>query len=80
AIADQGAVLCRSTIVTDAAQGTADPGEDRLSGYTLLDAGSLEAAALMVRGCPIFEIGGSIEVAELMAATMATGAGEQGCG
>lgn len=79
AVADDGAVLSRSIRVTDAAHGTAEPGPDRLSGFTLLDAADLEAAVQMVRGCPIFEVGGTIEVAELMSAAMTTGAGEDAC-
>lgn len=79
AVADQGAVLSRSMLVTDAEQATAGPGEDRLTGYSLLDAGSLEEAIRMVRGCPIFEVGGSIQVGELMDASMATGSGDDAC-
>lgn len=79
AVACPGSILCRSMRVTDALRGTADPGPDRLTGYTLLDADDFDSAVRMVRGCPTFEVGGTIEVAELMQAAMTTGSGEHDC-
>lgn len=52
AVADEGAVLSRSVLVTDADQAIAEPGEDRLTGFTLIDADSLQEATHLVRGCP----------------------------
>ncbi len=76
-LADEGAVLSRSMLVTDAHEGTAEPCDNRLTGYSLIDAGSLDEAIGMARGCPIFEVGGSIEVGELMDASMATGSSDK---
>jgi hypothetical protein len=48
-----------------AADGSAsDGGTSRLTGYTILKADSLDAAAAMAKGCPILTNGGSIEVYE----------------
>ncbi|CAB4662277.1 unannotated protein [freshwater metagenome] len=37
-----------------------------LTGFTVLDATSLEHAGEIVAGCPIFKSGGSIEIYEAM--------------
>ena len=37
-----------------------------MSGYTIIEADSMEAALEMAKACPFLEIGGSIEVSELM--------------
>ena len=36
------------------------------SGFTIIEAGSMEAALLIAKGCPFLDIGGSLEVSELM--------------
>ena len=48
------------------ADGTVSKGPigQRASGYTIVDAGSLDAATKMAKGCPILKSGGSIEVCE----------------
>jgi hypothetical protein len=38
-----------------------------LTGYSIIEADSMERAMKLAEGCPIFAAGGSIEVAELMA-------------
>ncbi|MCP4247070.1 MAG: hypothetical protein GY778_08475, partial [bacterium] len=38
-------------------------GANPASGYTLIDADSLDAAVALAKGCPILDSGGSIEVA-----------------
>ena len=38
-----------------------------MSGYTIIDAESLEAALEVGRACPFLEIGGSLDVSEIMA-------------
>ncbi len=38
----------------------------KLSGYTILEADSIEQAVDIVRTCPFLEIGGVLEVAELI--------------
>ena len=42
-----------------------DGGANPLSGFTVVQADSMEAAATMAKGCPILN-GGSVEVAEVM--------------
>jgi hypothetical protein len=41
-------------------------GASPASGYSLISADSLDAAAQLAQGCPILAGGGSVEVAELM--------------
>ena len=38
-----------------------------LTGYSIVEADSMETALKLAQGCPIFATGGSIEVAELVA-------------
>lgn len=42
-----------------------DGGATAMSGYTLIEADSIEAALAIARACPFLEIGGSLEVSEL---------------
>ena len=47
--------------------GTVTPGgTTSMSGYTIVDADSLEAALGMAKTCPFLDIGGSLEVSELV--------------
>ncbi len=47
--------------------GTAVAGSStKMSGFTIIRADSMDAALSMARGCPFLEIGGSLEVSELM--------------
>lgn len=41
-------------------------GVSTMSGYTIVEADSMEAALSMAKACPFLEIGGSLEVSELM--------------
>lgn len=41
-------------------------GVSTMSGYTIVEADSMEAALSMSKACPFLEIGGSLEVSELM--------------
>lgn len=41
-------------------------GASTMSGYTILEADSLQAALSMAKACPFLEIGGSLEVSELV--------------
>jgi hypothetical protein len=53
--------------VTVSATGTSDGGgANPLSGYTLINAADLEAAAKIAAACPIVDAGGSVEVAETL--------------
>ena len=37
-----------------------------MSGYTIIETGSIESALEMAKACPFLDIGGSLEVSELM--------------
>jgi hypothetical protein len=63
-LVDAGAPVGESTTI--AADGTSTPGggTNPVSGYSLLDAETLDAAIDLAKGCPILLSGGSIEVGE----------------
>jgi hypothetical protein len=64
AVVDGGAPFGPSTAVQpDGSTGAASAG---LSGYSVLQADSLEAAATLAKGCPVLEIGGTVEVYEAL--------------
>lgn len=47
--------------------GTVTPGgTTSMSGYTIVEADSMEAALDIAKACPFLEIGGSLEVSQLM--------------
>jgi hypothetical protein len=41
-------------------------GTTSMSGFTIIEADSMEAALLIAKGCPFLDIGGSLEVSELV--------------
>ena len=41
-------------------------GTTTMSGYTIIEADSMEAALTMTKACPFLDIGGSLEVSELV--------------
>ena len=41
-----------------------------MSGYTIVEAEDIEAALGMAQGCPFLDVGGSLEVSELMQMTI----------
>jgi hypothetical protein len=53
----------RDRVVTD---GPYAESKDLVSGAVLVEAASLDEAAELARGCPIFELGGSVEVRPAM--------------
>lgn len=65
AMVNPGAPCGMSKTVT--ATGAADGGgANPISGFTLVQADDLDGAVALTKGCPIFEAGGSVEVAEAM--------------
>jgi hypothetical protein len=47
--------------------GTVTPGSTTsMSGFTIIEADSMEAAVLITKRCPFLDIGGSLEVSELI--------------
>ena len=52
---------------TISADGTvAESGTTGMSGYTIVEADSMQGALEMAKACPFLDIGGSLEVSELM--------------
>ena len=52
------------TIISD---GTVSSGDtSSMSGYTIIESESMEAALLIAKACPFLDIGGSLEVSELI--------------
>ncbi len=43
-----------------------DGGNSGMSGYTIIEADSMEAALSVAKACPFLEVGGTLEVSELM--------------
>ena len=43
-----------------------DGGKTTMSGFTIVEADSMDTALTMAKRCPFLEIGGSLEVSELM--------------
>lgn len=43
-----------------------DGGANPISGYSLCEAGSMDEAIEIAKGCPILEAGGTVEIAEEM--------------
>ena len=64
AVVDGGAPVGPSSTV--ASGGTSDGAENAASGYTVIEAGSMEEACKHAQGCPILRQGGNVEVAPIM--------------
>lgn len=66
AIVDGGAPIMLAKTVNADGSVSDGGGANPLTGYTIVSADSLDAAAALASGCPIRQSGGSIEVAELI--------------
>jgi hypothetical protein len=64
AVVDGGNPFGGSTAV--ASDGSTTPATSGLSGYSIVTAGDLGAAAVLAKGCPILAAGGSVEVFEAL--------------
>ena len=64
-LADPGSPVGKSTTVTKAGVMN-DGGPNPLSGYSLVNAASIDDAVNLAKGCPILDAGGSVEIAEAM--------------
>lgn len=64
AIVDRGHRVGRFTTIGAQAPTHVGTGPDPVTGYVLIQAESLEAAAEMVKACPILQAGGHVEVGE----------------
>ncbi|HUK21658.1 MAG TPA: YciI family protein [Gemmatimonadales bacterium] len=56
---DEGKVVGSKKTITD---GPYMETKDVVGGYSLIEARDLDEAAKLAQGCPIFEVGGSVEV------------------
>lgn len=65
-LADGGAACGRSMTVNADGSVSPDGGANPLSGYTVVNAESHDAANAIAKGCPILMSGGSVEVCELI--------------
>ncbi|MFT5225869.1 MAG: hypothetical protein ACI8XX_001621 [Polaribacter sp.] len=66
AVIDMGNPVGLSSTVHSDGSVTADGGANPVSGYSIISADDLDAASALAKGCPVFEVSGSVEVAELM--------------
>ncbi len=64
ALVDPGNPIGQTKTLSADGSVTVGGGADPLSGYSLLNASDIDEAVSLAKGCPIFESGGSIEVAE----------------
>jgi len=55
-----------NTHTVNADGSVAEGGKSSMSGYTIVQADTLDDAISMAKDCPFLEIGGSLEVSELM--------------
>ncbi len=54
----------RDTRTVDSDGSVSEGGQSSMSGYTIVEAESIEAALAMAQTCPFLEIGGRLEVSE----------------
>ncbi len=54
----------RDTRTVDSDGSVSDGGSSSMSGYTIVEAESIDAALTMAQSCPFLEIGGRLEVSE----------------
>jgi len=64
AVVDPGNPIGQTRTVSGDGSVSAGGGANPVSGYTILEANDIDAAAEMAKTCPIVQSGGSIEVAE----------------
>ncbi len=62
-LVNQGKLVKPGAVVTD---GPFIELKEGVGGYTVIQATSLEAATELAKGCPIFHVGGSVEVREMI--------------
>ncbi|QEG24167.1 YciI family protein [Mariniblastus fucicola] len=63
ALKPEGKVVKSGEVVTD---GPFTESKELIGGYSLVEAADLDAASKLTKGCPVFEVGGCVEVRELM--------------
>ena len=66
AVVDGGAATGTAKTV-DPGGSVSDGGSRGLTGYSIVSAETLDAAVELARGCPVLEIGGTVDVYEVIA-------------
>ena len=66
AVIDGGNPVGKSSTVKPDGSLASGGGANPVSGYSLIEASSLEDAHLKAKGCPILQAGGTIEIAQAM--------------
>jgi hypothetical protein len=66
AVVDGGNPVGKSYTVTADGSLVADGGANPASGYSLIQASSVEDAHAKAKGCPLLKVGGTIEIAQAM--------------
>lgn len=66
AVVDGGNPVGKSSTVKSDGSLTAGGGANPVSGYSLIEASSLEDAHKKAKGCPLLKAGGSVEIAQAM--------------
>jgi len=66
AVVDGGNAVGKSSTVKPDGSLVGGGGANPISGYSLIEASSLEDAHKKAKGCPILKAGGSIEIAQAM--------------
>ena len=66
AIVDGGAPTGQSMTVAADGSVTDGGGANPISGYSIVEAPDISAAAALAKGCPLLAAGGSVEVAEAL--------------
>jgi hypothetical protein len=66
AVVDGGNPVGKSSTVQSSGTVVSNGGANPVSGYSLIEAPSLNEALAKAKGCPILAAGGSVEVAEAM--------------
>jgi hypothetical protein len=57
-----GKVVAKGSVVTD---GPFTEGKEIVGGYLIVKAKDINEAASISKGCPIFEVGGTVEIREI---------------
>jgi hypothetical protein len=66
AVIDMGTPAMSVKTIESAGKVTNGGGDNPLTGYSIIEAGDVDAAVSFAKGCPIYANGGSVEVAELL--------------
>ena len=66
AVVNGGNPVGKSWTVKGSGAVTKDGGANPVSGYSLIEASSLEDAHSKAKGCPLLKVGGTVEIAQAM--------------